>query len=222
MAIKVKLKTLKNGKEEFIHPETDWSIVLNRPSITVGNDGEKWGKSGSSSIRLDGNRIYVKDYLRDEVLLENYPINVKWSAVQYKPSINVGDNTETWSKSGSSIRLGANKIYVKDYNKDYEVLLEDYPIKWSAISGLDKPDYLPPDQKLTTFGRYVVKEPPSGYVVNERVYPAIRQCYHYQPYGEGVTYEYTYYFLEKFETVDGILKPVWRQFDDRSNFTPGL
>lgn len=217
MAIKVRLKTLKNGNEEIIHPETDWSIVLNRPSFTVDDNGEKWGKSGSSSIRLDGNRIYVKDYLRDEVLLENYPINVKWSAVQNKPSITVGENTETWSKSGSSIRLGANKIYVKDYNKDYEVPLEEYPIKWSAIS--EGPDYLPQNQKLTTFGRRAIKEPSSGYVVNENVYPAIRKCHHDQPYGGEETYTYTYYY---FDFNNETKKLEWMQYDNYGEFTPGL
>ena len=217
MAIKVRLKTFKNGKKETIHPETDWSVVLNRPSITVGKNGETW--SNGSSIRLDGNRIYVKDYLRDEVLLENYPINVKWSAVQNRPSITVSENTEAWSKSGSSIRLSENKIYIKDKNSNYEVSLENYPIKWSAIS--EGPDYLPQNQKLTTFGRYVVPEPSSGNEKNENIYPAMRECYHHKVLiGSEETYEYTYYYLAGIDEENK--KAIWEKFDDRTRFTPGL
>ena len=63
-----------------------------------------------------------------------------WYVVKNRPSITVDSNREIWGTSGSSIRLGANNIYVKDSKRSYEVLLADYPINWSAISG--KPDYL--------------------------------------------------------------------------------
>lgn len=211
MAIKVRLKTLKNGNPEIIHPETDWSIVLNRPSIAVDNNGETW--SNGSSIRLDGNHIYVKDYLRDEVLLENYPINVKWSAVQYKPSITVGENTETWSKSGSSIRLGANNIYVKDVaTSNNEKPLEDYPIKWSAIYGT--PSYLKIDKEDMVFGRYsTVEQVPDQYQVEEGdVYPAVRK-YHYRFDSEGPHYTYTTYYWSG---------STWAYIGEEKNFIPGL
>ena len=213
MAIKVRLKTLKNGQEEIIHPETDWSIVLNRPSITVDSNGEKWDTSGSY-ICLKENGIYVKDYRSNGVLLENYPI--KWSAVQKRPNITVTSDgsLQTWSTSGSGIRLSGNKIYIKDYNSSEYSLLENYPIniKWSAISG--RPNYLPDDQSLTTFGRYVENEQTSGNETRGTVYPAIR-TFKYQIYGSGQPnyYDYTYYYF-----ING----SWTPYTGGGEFKPGL
>ena len=213
MAIKVRLKTLKNGKKETIHPETDWSVVLNRPSITVDSNGEKWDTSGSY-ICLKENGIYVKDYRSNGVLLENYPI--KWSAVQKRPNITVTSDgsLQTWSTSGSGIRLSGNKIYIKDYNSSEYSLLENYPIniEWRDISG--RPSYLPDDLSSTTFGYYIKYKQTSGDMTQAIVYPAIR-TFEFQVYGGGShTYsDYHYYYF-----ING----SWTEFTGEGEFKPGL
>ena len=98
-----------------------------------------------------------------------------WSVVKNRPSITVDSNREIWGTSGSSIRLGANNIYVKDSKRSYEVLLADYPINWSAISG--KPDYLVSKNEMF-FGYYSTYTPMGGISRPYQEYPAVRLVKH--------------------------------------------
>ena len=181
---------LKGASGNVLHPETDWSIVLNRPSITVDSKGQIWDVSGSD-MRLKANRIYIEDSTGGVKLLAEYPIN--WSAVQNRPTFNVNTDGETWGTSGSSIRLSGNKIYVKDYRRN-EILLENYPIKWFAISG--KPNYLDRNEEDKVFGYYSTVERVDMESQTERgnVYPAIRYYEYYSgPIGESYTYHSRYW-----------------------------
>ena len=95
---------LKDGSENVLHPETDWSVVLNKPSIKVENNQESWEpKNGLSekSINISGNAvsltsgtinlystyngIKVKDVYTDfkVVDLQEYP--VKFSTLKGAP-----------------------------------------------------------------------------------------------------------------------------------------
>ena len=92
--VKVRLKDASNN---VLHPETDWSVVLNRPSITVDQQShvrETWDfggyidiKSGYGlTLKAVGNEIQVADKNTSDATksLKNYPIN--WSAINGKPS----------------------------------------------------------------------------------------------------------------------------------------
>ena len=92
--VKVRLKDASNN---VLHPETDWSVVLNRPSITVNQTShvrETWDFSGYIDIKSGygltlkavGNEIQVADKNTSDAIksLTNYPIN--WSAIKGKPS----------------------------------------------------------------------------------------------------------------------------------------
>ena len=92
--VKVRLKDASNN---VLHPETDWSVVLNRPSITVDQTShfrEKWDFSGyidinsgyGLTLKSVGNEIQVADKNTSSASqpLKNYPIN--WSAISGKPS----------------------------------------------------------------------------------------------------------------------------------------
>ena len=64
MAIKVRLK---DASKNVLHPETDWSVVRNKPSIEFSNTGEDWVVSdnitinGINELYLYGGHVYVND-----------------------------------------------------------------------------------------------------------------------------------------------------------------
>lgn len=91
--VKVRLKDASNN---VLHPETDWSVVQNKPSITIDqrNHAETWYFDGhiemecgqDLTLKATGSEIKVADRYTSGAtkLLKNYPIN--WSAINGKPS----------------------------------------------------------------------------------------------------------------------------------------
>ena len=91
--VKVRLKDASNN---VLHPETEWSVVQNKPSITVDqrNHAETWYFDGHIEIecgqdltlKAPGSEIKVADRYTSGAtkLLKDYPIN--WSAINGKPS----------------------------------------------------------------------------------------------------------------------------------------
>lgn len=91
--VKVRLKDASNN---VLHPETDWSVVLNRPSITINQTSHKetWGFDGYIDIECGqgltlnaaGTEIQVADKNTSNATksLTDYPI--KWSAISNKPN----------------------------------------------------------------------------------------------------------------------------------------
>ena len=87
---------LKDAGQNTLHPETDWSVVENRPAITVGtSNGQKretWSAPTTSVVGV--NTLYLASHqgnitINDrtagkDTLLADYPI--KWSAISGKPS----------------------------------------------------------------------------------------------------------------------------------------
>lgn len=53
----VKVK-LKDASENVLHPETEWSLVLNKPSIEQSHTGEEWNILDSITISA-GNGLYL-------------------------------------------------------------------------------------------------------------------------------------------------------------------
>lgn len=117
--VKVRLKDASNN---VLHPETDWSVVLNRPSITVDQTShlrETWNFGGYIDIdgvwgltlktTGDGNEIKVADKNTNNATksLTNYPIN--WSAINGKPSGTYvrSVTTSTAASAGNMIPGGA-------------------------------------------------------------------------------------------------------------------
>lgn len=93
--VKVRLKDASNN---VLHPETDWSVVLNKPSITVDQTShvrETWKFGGYIDIdgiwgltlksSGDGNEIKVADKNTNNATksLTDYPIN--WTALNDRP-----------------------------------------------------------------------------------------------------------------------------------------
>ena len=91
--VKVRLKDASNN---VLHPETDWSVVQNKPSITVDQTShvrETWDFGGYINIesgygltlKAVGNEIQVADKNTNNATksLKNYPIN--WTALNDRP-----------------------------------------------------------------------------------------------------------------------------------------
>ena len=87
---------LKDASENVLHPETDWSVVLNKPSITVDQTShvrETWKFGGyidiesgyGLTLKAVGNEIQVADKNTSNATksLTNYPIN--WTALNDRP-----------------------------------------------------------------------------------------------------------------------------------------
>lgn len=93
MAIKVRLK---DASKNVLHPETEWSLVQGRPSITIstsnGQNREVWSASTTSVV--GANTLYLASpqgsvmindrTVRKDTPLADYPI--KYSAISGKPS----------------------------------------------------------------------------------------------------------------------------------------
>ena len=58
---------LKDASKNVLHPETDWSVVRNKPSIEMSGTGEEWNIADSISISglnglyLYGEHVYAND-----------------------------------------------------------------------------------------------------------------------------------------------------------------
>lgn len=97
---------LKDAAGNVLHPETDWSLVQNKPSISVNASSESWDR-GSGTISINGNsgvslssnsqtvtihaggsvkKILVGDTNTDnkDVPLDEYPIY--WKSIKGKSS----------------------------------------------------------------------------------------------------------------------------------------
>lgn len=195
--VKVRLKDASNN---VLHPETDWSVVLNRPSFDRVANGngyftQKWNASAKSDdVEIDGDVVNI--YARDTSL------SLESSEDMYLTS---GGNLDMASASGRNIR-------VKDHNTSNQyVTLDQYPIKWSAIS--DMPKYIPTNGKDIVFGQYVnVTDDPDGTGSHGMVYPAIRTI-NYSSNPGGDSYSYTYFYFNG---------TSWAKFTDASKFIPGF
>ena len=87
---------LKDAGQNTLHPETDWSVVENRPAITVGQNSsgqkkETWSAPITSVVGVNTlylaspqGSIMINDRtVRKDTPLADYPI--KWSAISDKP-----------------------------------------------------------------------------------------------------------------------------------------
>lgn len=167
--VKVRLKDASNN---VLHPETDWSVVLNRPSFDRVANGngyftQRWNASAKSDdVAIDGSvvRIYASDTM-----------------------LELESSEEMYLTSGATIQI-------RDQNtKQNYVSLNSYPIKWSAIS--NKPNYIPTDARNIVFGQYsTVTADSDGVGYGGMIYPAIRTIDYASTPG-GDSYRYTHYYF---------------------------
>lgn len=120
---------LKDAAGNVLHPETDWSVVQNKPSISVEPAGtppnETWDAGDrymyiktnqELSIRTPNNTLKINDSVsKNDVPLTDYP--VKFSALSGKPSMSVDSVEESWSSPGTKRISSTGGSIEVDYNK---------------------------------------------------------------------------------------------------------
>lgn len=209
MAIKVRLKDASNN---VLHPETDWSVVLKKPSIKLKyNDGSQ-DTSADSIIKAVATQVTPGEaWDTHSNGDESIVIGNSHNALGF-----CGDNSKRFStvlRSKHQIMIateGDIKITSSATNNQ-TVSLADYPIKWSAIS--NKPNYIPTDVRDITFGRYdTVTQDPDGVGYHGVIYPAIRTIDYASNPGND-SYSYTYFYFNG---------TSWTKFTDDSKFFPGF
>lgn len=88
---------LKDASDNVLHPETEWSLVQDKPSITIGfgsghEQRETWSAPITSVVGVNTlylaspqGRVMINDRtVGKDTPLADYPI--KWSAISGKPS----------------------------------------------------------------------------------------------------------------------------------------
>lgn len=214
--VKVRLKDASNN---VLHPETDWSVVLNKPSIKLqytdgsyststdsmvavvsgrlGRDGEAWDTySKDDDGKIDGGKSIVIGNSDNALGFCGTNSKQLFTILQSKRNILIG--TE-----------GNISISSKDTGNK-SVSLADYPIKWSAIS--DKPDYIPANTTRITFGHYsTLTDNPTGIGFKGAVYPAIRTLRYNN--AAGALPDYTCYYFNG---------TSWTELPDGAEFIPGF
>ena len=226
MAVKVRLK---DGSNNVLHPETDWSVVLSRPSIKLrysdgSHDTSSSSKLNSISKFIGKNSEAWDTYSNGSV---GIVIGNRYNALGLYGQGTTGGMFTTTLQSDSDVLIAAEgsagkktsitllgnniKMASDDTNKN-SVSLADYPIKWSAIS--NKPKYIPTDIRDITFGHYsTVTQEYDGPGSSGAIYPAIRIIdYSSNPGGEE-TYGYTCYYFNG---------TSWTKLTDNSKFWPGF
>lgn len=207
--VKVRLKDASNN---VLHPETDWSVVLNKPSIQLKHTDGSHDTSAGSKIHA------VNSLVGGGEIWDTYSNDGK--------SIVIGNNDNalgfcgTNSKRLFTVLQSKHQIMIategdikitSSATNNQDVSLADYPIKWSAIS--DKPRYIPTDARDIVFGHYVDGgNHPDGTGYDAMIYPAIR-IINYSDNPGGSTYRYTFYYFNG---------TSWAKFTDASNFFPGF
>lgn len=110
---------LKDAGENVLHPETDWSVVRNKPSIETiedeyGTVRQKWNAyAKGESVEIDGDTVGI--YSRD-------------TGMSLESSEDIG------LVSGAVINLEAGSITIKDnVTNNKSVNLVDYPSKPKGV-----------------------------------------------------------------------------------------
>lgn len=207
--VKVRLKDASNN---VLHPETDWSVVLNKPSIKLNHT------DGSHDTDADSRMFTVSNLVGGGEAWDTYSNGGK--------SIVIGNNDNAFGFCGANskklftvlqskhtimITTEGNIKITSSETGNRSVSLADYPIKWSAIS--NKPNYIPTDVRDITFGRYdTVTQDPDGVGYHGVIYPAIRTIDYASNPGND-SYSYTYFYFNG---------TSWTKFTDDSKFFPGF
>lgn len=147
MAVKVRLK---DGSNNVLHPETDWSVVLSKPSIKLRYSDGSHDTSSSSKLNSISKYIGKNSEAWDTYSNGNQGIVIgnRYNALGlYGQGTTPGLFTTTLQsdsevliaaegsagKKTSITLLGNNiKMASDDTNKN-SVSLADYPINWSAL-----------------------------------------------------------------------------------------
>lgn len=208
--VKVRLKDASNN---VLHPETDWSVVLNKPSITLKYPDGSHSTSPDSEFDVVATLVGAGGEAWDtysngdkSIVIGNSDNALGFCGANSKRLF-----TLLHSKHQIKIATDGNIEINSSETGNQSVSLANYPIKWSAIS--NKPNYIPTDARDIVFGHYVDGgDRPDGTGYDARIYPAIR-IIDYSDTPSGSTYKYTHYYFNG---------TSWTKLTDASKFFPGF
>ena len=179
MAVKVRLK---DGSNNVLHPETDWSVVLNKPSIKLKYT------DGSHDTGADSKIAAVSGKVGDGETWDTYSNGGK--SIVIGNSHNAlgfcGDN----SKRYSTVLQSKHPIFImtegdikmnSNVTGNKSVSLADYPINWTALNDRPFDEFLnlknhngsstaPSSIENAVFGTYYIVTP--GAIPTTMYYPA--------------------------------------------------
>ena len=214
--VKVRLKDASNN---VLHPETDWSVVLNKPSIKLQYTDGKYGTSTNSMVADVSGQVGREGEAWDtysnggkSIVIGNNDNALGFCGTNSKQKFMVLQSRSAINIAAGNINMAATgNINIKSKETgNQSVSLANYPIKWSAISG--KPNYIPTDIRDVMFGQYsTVARDPDGVGYHGMIYPAIRTA-DYSSNPGGDSYAYTYFYFNE---------TSWVKFTDDSKFIPG-
>ena len=187
MAVKVRLK---DGSNNVLHPETDWSVVLNKPSIKLKYTDGSHGTGTDSKIAVVsgqvGNGEAWDTYSnRDESIVIGNSHNAfgfcganskRYSTIlQSKHNINIGTTESINMIATRNISISSKET------GNQSVSLANYPIKWTALNGRPFDEFLnlknhngsstaPSSIENAVFGTYYIVTP--GSIPTTLYYPA--------------------------------------------------
>lgn len=208
--VKVRLKDASNN---VLHPETDWSVVLNKPSIKLKYPDDSHSNSPDSEFDVVATLVGAGGEAWDtysnggkSIVIGNSDNALGFCGANSKRLFTI-----LHSKHSIKIATDGNIEINSSETGNQSVSLANYPIKWSAIS--DKPNYIPRDVRDIKFGEYsTVADDPAGAGYGGMIYPAIR-IIGYSSNPGGDLYEYTYFYFNG---------TSWTKFTDGSKFRPGI
>ena len=179
MAVKVRLK---DGSNNVLHPETDWSVVLNKPSI------KRNYADGSYNTNTDSKIAAVSGMVGNGEAWDTYSNGEK--SIVIGNSHNAfgfcGENSKRYvtvlqSKHPISITAKGDIKIDSNATGNKSVSLSDYPINWTALNGrpfdeslnlknLDGSSTAPSSIENAVFGTYYSVTP--GSIPTTLYYPA--------------------------------------------------
>ena len=208
--VKVRLKDASNN---VLHPETDWSVVLNKPSIKLKYPDGSHNNSPDSEFDVVATLVGAGGEAWDTYSNGGKSIVIGNSdnALGFCGANSRRLFTILHSKHSIKIATDGNIEINSSETGNQSVSLANYPIKWSAIS--DKPKYIPTDARDIVFGSYsTVTNDHDGTGYYGMIYPAIRTI-NYSSNPGGDSYSYTFYYFNG---------TSWAKFTDASKFFPGF
>lgn len=173
---------LKDASGNVLHPETDWSVVQNKPSIEANSSGkiDTWNpgtlaKIDSTQIRLTGSN----DTYTSQISLSPTQVTIKGKT---DATISAGGVTISGASEGIILESGLNTaircgdsngtVKIRDKNTSGSFVdLNSYPINWSALA--HKPDFR---YKLCFGAKRVTVQDLDSHEDTTTFYPAVRVC----------------------------------------------
>ena len=162
---------LKDASDNVLHPETEWSLVQDRPSIKKTNTEETWS---ANTLHLTAEDNINMSTSSQDGRLSIWAMNIAITQDPQEGTMNLGDTQGAAGIKIDShereIRLAAESLKIQDSNTNGGFVdLRNYPINYGALKNT-------PGMESPMFG---YRETPNGYDPAIVVYHNHAASYYY-------------------------------------------